>query len=107
MAIVIAICSLTNSKLGDVYASGSWSLRSVVGLGAELTLAVVDQALLELSPNPSWNILDAMYQRRPWGVQTATAQMEQTGAVLDRGDIRVTVLDQSRVVDIQGCQTPG
>ena len=46
---------------------------------AELTLAVVDQALLELSPNPSWNILDAMYQRRPWGVQTATAQMEIIG----------------------------
>lgn len=38
---------------------------------------------------------------------TATAQMEQGGAVLDRGDIRVTVLDHARVVDIQGCQAPG
>ena len=38
---------------------------------------------------------------------TATANMEQTGTVLDRGDIRVTVLDHARVVDIQGCQTPG
>ena len=47
--------------------------------GAELSLAVVDQALLELSPNPSWQLLDAMYQRRPWGVQTATAQMEIIG----------------------------
>jgi uncharacterized protein YfaS (alpha-2-macroglobulin family) len=46
---------------------------------AELTLAVVDQALLELSPNASWQLLDAMYQRRPWGVQTATAQMEIVG----------------------------
>ena len=46
---------------------------------AELTLAVVDQALLELSPNPSWQLLAAMYQRRPWGVQTATAQMEIIG----------------------------
>ncbi len=46
---------------------------------AELTLAVVDQSLLELSPNPSWQLLDAMYQRRPWGVQTATAQMEIIG----------------------------
>jgi uncharacterized protein YfaS (alpha-2-macroglobulin family) len=46
---------------------------------AELTLAVVDQALLELSPNPSWQLLDAVYQRRPWGVQTATAQMEIIG----------------------------
>ena len=46
---------------------------------AELSLAVVDQALLELSPNPSWQLLEARYQRRPWGVQTATAQMEIIG----------------------------
>ena len=46
---------------------------------AEVTLAAVDQALLELSPNPSWQLLDAMYQRRSWGVQTATAQMEIIG----------------------------
>ncbi|WP_348770354.1 MG2 domain-containing protein [Hydrogenophaga sp. PAMC20947] len=46
---------------------------------AELTLAAVDQALLELSPNPSWQLLAAMFQRRSWGVQTSTAQMEIIG----------------------------
>ena len=47
--------------------------------GAEVALAAVDQALLELMPNTSWNLLDAMLQRRSWGVQTATAQMEIVG----------------------------
>ncbi len=46
---------------------------------AEVALAAVDQALLELMPNTSWNLLDAMLQRRSWGVQTATAQMEIIG----------------------------
>jgi alpha-2-macroglobulin len=46
---------------------------------AEVSVAAVDQALLELSPNPSWQLLAAMYQRRSWGVQTATAQMEIIG----------------------------
>ncbi|MET1116992.1 MAG: alpha-2-macroglobulin family protein, partial [Comamonas sp.] len=47
--------------------------------GAEVALAAVDQALLELMPNGSWNLLDAMLPRRAWGVQTATAQMEIIG----------------------------
>ncbi|WP_428162360.1 alpha-2-macroglobulin family protein [Diaphorobacter sp.] len=47
--------------------------------GAEVALAAVDQALLELMPNTSWNLLEAMLQRRSWGVQTATAQMEIIG----------------------------
>ncbi len=47
--------------------------------GAEVALAAVDQALLELMPNTSWNLLDAMLQRRAWGVETATAQMEIIG----------------------------
>lgn len=46
---------------------------------AEVALAAVDQALLELMPNASWNLLDAMLQRRSWGVQTSTAQMEIIG----------------------------
>ncbi len=46
---------------------------------AEVALAAVDQALLELMPNTSWNLLDAMLQRRAWGVQTSTAQMEIIG----------------------------
>lgn len=46
---------------------------------AEVAVAAVDKALLELMPNTSWNLLDAMLQRRSWGVQTATAQMEIVG----------------------------
>jgi uncharacterized protein YfaS (alpha-2-macroglobulin family) len=46
---------------------------------AEVALAAVDQALLELMPNTSWNLLDAMLQRRSWGVETSTAQMEIIG----------------------------
>ena len=46
---------------------------------AEVALAAVDQALLELMPNGSWKLLDAMLQRRAWGVETSTAQMEIVG----------------------------
>ncbi|HSV54988.1 MAG TPA: MG2 domain-containing protein, partial [Burkholderiaceae bacterium] len=46
---------------------------------AEVALAAVDQALLELMPNNSWNLLEAMLQRRAWGVETSTAQMEIIG----------------------------
>ena len=47
--------------------------------GAEIALAAVDEALLELQPNDSWNLLPAMLQRRGYGVQTATAQMQVVG----------------------------
>jgi uncharacterized protein YfaS (alpha-2-macroglobulin family) len=47
--------------------------------GAEVALAAVDQSLLELMPNTSWNLLEAMLQRRSWGVETSTAQMEIIG----------------------------
>ena len=46
---------------------------------AEVALAAVDQALLELMPNTSWGLLEAMLQRRAWGVETSTAQMEIIG----------------------------
>ncbi len=46
---------------------------------AEVALAAVDQALLELMPNDSWDILGAMLKRRAWGVETSTAQMEIIG----------------------------
>ena len=45
----------------------------------EVALAAVDQALLELMPNDSWNLLESMLQRRAWGVETSTAQMEIIG----------------------------
>ncbi len=47
--------------------------------GAEIALAAVDKALLALKPNTSWNLLEAMLQRRSWGVETSTAQMEIIG----------------------------
>ncbi|MEI8400871.1 MAG: MG2 domain-containing protein [Alcaligenaceae bacterium] len=46
---------------------------------AEIALAAVDQALLELMPNKSWNLLEAMLVPRAWGVATSTAQMEIVG----------------------------
>ncbi len=46
---------------------------------AEVALAAVDQALLELMPNDSWDLLNAMLRRRSWGVETSTAQMEIIG----------------------------
>lgn len=47
--------------------------------GTQIALAAVDEALLELMPNRSWDLLDAMLQRRAYGVETATAQMEIVG----------------------------
>jgi hypothetical protein len=46
---------------------------------AEIAFAAVDQALLQLSPNESWNLLDAMMGERPLSVITATAQMQVVG----------------------------
>lgn len=45
----------------------------------EVVLAVVDEALLELSPNPTWNLLDAMMGTRPHQVVTSTAQSQIIG----------------------------
>lgn len=47
--------------------------------GAQVALAAVDEALLELLPNTSWKVLEAMLQRRSYGVETATAQMQVVG----------------------------
>lgn len=47
--------------------------------GTEVALAVVDEALLELLPNPSWDLLAAMIRKRSYGVDTATAQMQIVG----------------------------
>lgn len=46
---------------------------------ATLAFAVVDEALLELSPNDSWLIYEAMHPRRSLSVTTATSQMEVVG----------------------------
>jgi uncharacterized protein YfaS (alpha-2-macroglobulin family) len=47
--------------------------------GSEIALAAIDAGLLELAPNPSWKLLDAMMGRRSYGVTTATAQMQVVG----------------------------
>ncbi len=47
--------------------------------GAQVAVAAVDEALLELQPNRSWQLLEAMMQRRAYGVETATAQMQVVG----------------------------
>lgn len=45
----------------------------------EVAVAAVDEGLLELAPNKSWNLLEAMMGRRSYGVSTATAQMQVVG----------------------------
>jgi uncharacterized protein YfaS (alpha-2-macroglobulin family) len=42
-------------------------------------VAAVDEGLLELSPNGSWKLLDAMMGRRSCEVRTSTAQMQVVG----------------------------
>ncbi|WP_109808346.1 Ig-like domain-containing alpha-2-macroglobulin family protein [Sphingosinithalassobacter portus] len=46
---------------------------------ADLAFVAVDEALLQLAPNDSWNILDAMMGERPLSVLTSTAQMQVVG----------------------------
>ena len=47
--------------------------------GSEIALAAVDEGLLELAPNPSWKLLDAMMGRRGYEVRTSTAQIQVVG----------------------------
>ncbi|MBL8328965.1 MAG: alpha-2-macroglobulin [Rubrivivax sp.] len=47
--------------------------------GAEVAFAAVDEGLLALKDNDSWDLLEAMLRERPWGVETATAQSEVIG----------------------------
>ncbi len=46
---------------------------------ADVAFAAVDQALLQLAPNDSWDVLTAMMGDRPLSVLTATAQMQVVG----------------------------
>lgn len=46
---------------------------------AEIAFAAVDEALLQLKDNDSWQLLDAMMQPRPLGVVLATAQGQVVG----------------------------
>jgi len=47
--------------------------------GSEIAFAAVDEALLQLKDNDSWNLLDAMMADRPLMVQTSTAQTQVVG----------------------------
>ncbi len=47
--------------------------------GSEVAVAAVDEGLLELSANNSWDLLSAMMGRRAYEVRTATAQMQVVG----------------------------
>ena len=47
--------------------------------GTEVTLAAVDEALLSLKANDSWDLFGAMIRRRDYAVETATAQMQIIG----------------------------
>jgi uncharacterized protein YfaS (alpha-2-macroglobulin family) len=47
--------------------------------GSEVAVAAVDEGLLELQPNTSWDLLAAMMGRRGYAVRTATAQMQVVG----------------------------
>jgi len=55
-------------------AESSWAIPKGAKLGR-----YVDEGLLELLPNESWNLLEAMMGRRRYGVRIATAQMEVVG----------------------------
>lgn len=46
---------------------------------AEIAFAAVDEALLQLQPNESWDLLAAMMAERPLGVSFATAQTQVVG----------------------------
>ncbi len=47
--------------------------------GSEVALAAVDEGLLELLPNDTWKLLDAMMTRRGEEVETSTAQTQVIG----------------------------
>ena len=46
---------------------------------AEIAFAAVDEGLLALQDNLSWDLLAGMIRERAWGVETATAQSEVIG----------------------------
>ncbi len=49
------------------------------GQSVELAFAAVDEGLLALRPNASWDLLAGLIQPRPWGVSTATGHSEIIG----------------------------
>ena len=52
---------------------------SALPAGSEVAVAAVDEALLDLAPNRSWELLEAMMGQRGLEVWTSTAQMQVVG----------------------------
>ena len=52
---------------------------AVPSKGGEVTVAVVDEGLLELKPNTSWALLEGMMRRKGYEVATSTSQMMVVG----------------------------
>lgn len=55
------------------------ALDGAPAAGAEVALVAIDEGLLELEPNRSWDLLEAMMGARGLDVDTATAQMHVVG----------------------------
>lgn len=53
--------------------------RNALPNNTEVTLAVVDEALLELANNDSWQALPSMMLSRSYGIETATNQLHVVG----------------------------
>lgn len=51
----------------------------VLPADTEVTLALVDEALLELAANDSWDLLAGMMRKRPLQVETSTSQLQVVG----------------------------
>jgi len=62
------------AKISVIAADGT-SLPS----GSEVAVAAVDEGLLELKPNDSWDLLTGMMGRRAYAVQNSTMQMNVIG----------------------------
>jgi alpha-2-macroglobulin len=54
-------------------------LRAGNATPQRVAVAVIDEALLELKANDSWDLVTALWRKRGHGVQTSTAQMQVIG----------------------------
>ena len=67
------------SRVYRVDAAAREEITALPSGGAEVAFAAVDEGLLALRNNDSWDLLHAMIQQRSWGVETSTAQSEIIG----------------------------
>ena len=75
----------TDKKVYQVRQKAKVKIRAITAdgkippAGSEAAVAAIDEGLLELMPNGSWDILTAMMGRRGIAVTTSTAQMQVVG----------------------------